>query len=138
MDSSPSPSSATPTQTAPTPSTDDPSPSVLQDPLEALDDPKSVDYLADHGEPLIHETGSGPANFDIALSAGTRSISFYVSCAPEADFRVDALDNFYAGTCGPRFRSVGEIPVPQGTSRASVRLGLPDGVEYFVVAFPNN
>ena len=114
-----------------------PAPMTLQDPLIALDDPNSPDYLIEHPEPILHDEGIGSKAFAVALPDDVSSVSFYVACEPSGQFRVDAADNFFEGGCTPRFQAFAQIPVDANAKSLEVMLTLPEDVRRFLVALPN-
>ena len=107
-----------------TPSTDYP-----PSPIDTITDPSSglfVDFTVD---PVLDETGSGPATFE--LPEVEHKVAFYVTCSPAADYRVDAFDSFVSGDCGDVLAAFGTIPV-SGESR-TVRLSVPEETTHHVV-----
>ena len=108
----------------------------LQDPLEALEDPASPDFVDATLTPLVARHDSGPSVYRLDDLKKAKEIVVYVSCSPSRAFTVRLLDNFTSGECTPRFQSYASFPVPPGTGSTTLRLEIPRGVDHYVVAIP--
>lgn len=98
-------------------------------PIETITDSSSglfVDFTVD---PVLDETGSGPATFELPEVDG--KVAFYVTCTPTAEYRIDVFDSFVSGDCGDVLAAFGTVPV-SGESR-TVRLSVPDGAMFHIV-----
>jgi hypothetical protein len=109
----------------------------VQNPLDAITDPASDDFVAGAVTPVLDAQGVGSATFDVVAPQGFARVRFYVACSPKSAFTVHAFDSFYAGGCAPRFENTGGFPVSTTTGLdTKVGLDLPDGVDFHVVAIP--
>lgn len=113
-----------------------PAPVELRDPLIALDDPGSPEYLDDRAEPVLHREGVGPETFTVEVPEDATSLSIHIACEPVAEFRVDAAGTFFAGSCAPGAQQSADIPVDPGTKTLEMTLTLPGDVRRFLVALP--
>lgn len=117
------------TQTTHTP---EESGSTLGDPLMSID----AEELAELNDPIVHELAEGPAEYTIAIPERITALRVYVACEPNAEFKVDTLDNFYAGGCSRNGDGYGEYPVTPGTTTTTIALDVPEGIEHYLVAIP--
>ncbi|WP_404444486.1 hypothetical protein LG315_11975 [Microbacterium marinum] len=117
----------------------DPVADELQDPLEAPDDPASPDHVPNRPDPVIHGSGYGDAEYDVTWPEGTSTstITFYVACTPDAEYRIDAFGTFFTASCSADFANTGEVPVPAGDTAGTVSLTLPGDNNYVLVGLPN-
>lgn len=109
---------------SPAPSTDYP-----PNPIDTITDPSSglfVDFTVD---PVLDETGSGPATFELPEVDG--KVAFYVTCSPTAEYRIDVFDSFVSGDCGDVLAAFGTVPV--SSESRTVRLSVPDGAMFHIV-----
>lgn len=107
-------------------------------PLDAITDPASDDFVAQDVTVLLDEQGSGPADLELSADGGLpREVVFYVACSPHSEFKVSAFDNFFSGPCSSKFENSGSIPVGANATTA-VALEIPGGVEFHIVAIAAN
>ena len=111
---------------------------AVQDPLTAVDDSSSSDFVGVHLPPVLHEQGVGSRSFSVNRPSGARSIRYYVACAPDSHFSVTmgSADGFYAGPCASRFENTGEIPLRGGSGSVTVTVDVPGGVHYWILGLP--
>lgn len=107
----------------------------VQNPLVAITDPESTDYVASQVSPILDEQGTGATEFTLPQVDNAAGVSFYVACSPESEYKVTAFNNFFSGGCGPRFKNNGEIPVGDSMPiESAVSLELPEGVDFHIIA----
>lgn len=106
------------------------------DPLTAITDRNSTDFVAEDIVPSLHERGQGQSEFSIARPADATELRFYVSCAPDSSFTVTGFGYFYSGACAERFQNSGQFPLDGVDGDLQVTLDLPDDVVYWIVAIP--
>jgi hypothetical protein len=110
----------------------------IVDPLSELTDPDSQVFQAKKITPLLHVRATGPQDFTIARPASSATqVQFYVACAPDTHFTI-TMGTFYSAPCSYRFLNSGAIPssATAGTGDLSVKVTIPKGVEYWLVAIP--
>lgn len=117
------------------------SPSVTEmtgpeDPLTAITDRSSIDFVAEDIIPSLHERGQGQSEFSIARPADATELRFYVSCAPDSSFTVTGFGYFYSGGCAESFQNSGQFPLDRADGDLQVTLDLPSDVAYWIVAIP--
>lgn len=104
------------------------------DPLVRITD-KSDDFYSD-AQPVVHELGRGTKTFDIGgLPAGTKRITFYVSCAPDSHYEV-TMGKTFAGPCERIVGNSGGIPL-DGGGDAHVTVKLPAQTQFWLVGIPD-
>lgn len=108
-------------------------------PLTRLTDPNDNAFLAESVTTLLDAQGVGPARFAVPSLEEAQTVTFYVSCAPDSDFRVDAVGKFYAGGCGQDFANFGTFPVDAISAEepAEARVTIPADVRFHIVAVPD-
>jgi hypothetical protein len=102
------------------------------DPLLALEDPSSPDFIEPNVRPALSARDFGPKTYQI-LPGGARAADVYVSCSPQAEFTVRVFSNFFSGTCAPRFGQHASIPIPPGPKASELTLEIAAGIDHYVV-----
>ena len=109
---------------------------TVVDPLAELTDKKNPRYVADQVTTVLHEQGTGPKTFQIAITPGTQRLEFYVACSPDSSFTV-TTSTFFSGSCSTTFQNSGAIPVsPPSATSVSASLQISDTARYWIVARP--
>jgi hypothetical protein len=107
------------------------------DPLTQITDPHSSEHVNSGIQPVLHVKGTGPHSYSISRPAdGVQQIKFYLSCAPDSTFTLTMMSKSYAGGCPKRFANTGTIPLPPGDERIAIKLDVPKGVGFWLLAIP--
>lgn len=105
-------------------------------PLTAITDPASTDFVSSNVDVVLNEAGRGGTTFTVERpDSSVKAIRYYVACTPESPFKV-TMGTFFSGDCAPRFQNSGEIPLAavKDPGPLTVKLDLPEGVDYSIVA----
>lgn len=108
------------------------------DPLPRLLDPTDPLFAQTAGEPVLHESGTGPAIFEVPVVDPSTPLRVIVSCVPEGaeySFRVGPADQFYAAACTPLTGITGQFAL-LNDAPLEAELTLPDDAAWWVVAIP--
>lgn len=107
----------------------------LHDPLDSVTDPNSTDFVGTLLTPVLHTQGVGPSTYQIDKPQGPTAIRFYVACYPDSDFTV-RVGTFFSGRCASKFQNSGQFSTGSAANKLDVRLEIPKGVRYWILALP--
>ncbi|OUE19854.1 hypothetical protein BFL34_01997 [Clavibacter michiganensis] len=123
---------------APAPTTASPSAEPadgLTDPLVIVTTPGTGEFIAEDVQPALHESGTGPATFEVPQPESTvGSLQFFVTCA-SGEYTV-TMGGFYSSGCSPDTANSAAIPIPQRDAPLTVTVEVPEGVAFRIVAVP--
>ncbi|GGL89218.1 hypothetical protein GCM10009706_29840 [Curtobacterium citreum] len=108
---------------------------ALVDPMVQLRD-KSHDFYTD-ATPVLHESGTGTTTFTVSnIPAGTKQITYYVSCSPVSHYTV-TMGKHFEGPCTYIVSNSGGIPIASAAD-TSVTITLPASTRFWIVGIPDS
>ena len=108
------------------------------DPLASVIDPTDYDFVAEGIQPVVHESGRGPASFVVDRPDGAQAIRFIVTCVPDSYFAV-TMGTFFAGYCGRQIQNSGEFPLDDSATLdqpLEILLDISPGASYWLLGIP--
>lgn len=105
------------------------------DPIKQLRD-KSHDFYTD-ATPVLHRRGTGTKTFTLkSIPAGTKQITYYVSCSPSSHYQV-TMGKMFEGPCENVVQNSGGIPLTS-TGNVKVKIKLPTKTSFYIVGIPDS